>query len=154
MREKRQNRIMELISGMEPYTQSDITRILQQEGYEITQATVSRDMRDLHLKKVKTDVKGKHRYVVTEDTEQARFNALRLNIAISSAIVDVKYAQNNVVIKTAPGAAQIVANKIDSIKHDNILGCVAGDDTIIVVVSDNEAAAQISQIITELYKSC
>ncbi len=150
MKNKRQERILEIISNFDIHTQSEITDMLRGEGFKVTQATVSRDLRDLKLTKNMTG-SGKSRYSAHELTSS--MGAVKLNHAMLESIVSVKYAQNNVVIKTFPGLAQAVASSVDALKLDSILGCVAGDDTIIIVTADEDSSELINDKIRELLKS-
>ncbi len=150
MKQRRQARILEIVNNFDIKTQDEITNILQKEGFKVTQATVSRDLRDLKLTKNMSSV-GRYRYIAS--TVPDGLGDVRLTHAITAAILGVKYSQNDIVIKTLPGMAQAVASAVDALNIDGILGCVAGDDTIIVVAIDAEQAAQISEKIKELLKS-
>lgn len=150
MKKKRQEKILELISKYEIDTHEDMIARLGDEGYIVTQATISRDMRDLRLTKVPT-ARGTYKYAVS--SANAHSNAIKLNHAVVDSIVSVEYALNNIIIKTYPGLAQAVASGVDSLNNDNILGCVGGDDTIIVVTRDVESAGEISETIRELMKT-
>ncbi|MBQ8332027.1 MAG: arginine repressor [Clostridia bacterium] len=150
MKIERQNRILELVSKYEIETQEDMMERLRAEGYMVTQATVSRDLKELKLTKSLT-ARGTYRYSVTSGMNQT--GSVRLNNAMADSILRVDYSMNNVVIKTYPGMAQAVAFAVDSLNMHSILGCVAGDDTIIVVTRDTESSAQISEKIRELMKT-
>ena len=149
MKSERQARILEIISKYEVQTQEEITERLQSEGFKVTQATVSRDLRDLKLTKSMSS-SGKYRY--TEAKAHDRVGMVKLNKAMLESIVDVKYSLNNVVINTLPGLANAVASSVDSLALDSILGCVAGDDTIIIVTSDEESSAEISEKLKEMMR--
>ncbi len=150
MKNRRQEKILELISRYEIETQEEMISRLLDEGYNVTQATISRDMRELKLTKVLT-AKGSYKYAA-DSTRYTSNNSLKINTAIADAIVKVDYALNNIVIKTFPGLAQAVASGVDSLKMDSILGCVGGDDTIIVVTVDEASARELSEKIRELMK--
>ena len=150
MKNQRQARILEIVSKVDFHTQEEITAMLQSEGFKVTQATVSRDLKDLKLTKNMT-TNGIYRYTVTKGHEHV--GMVKLNNAMVESIVSVKYSMNNVVIKTFPGLAQAVASGVDSLDLESILGCVAGDDTIIIVTVDEESAAEISEKIKELMKT-
>ena len=149
MKSERQARILEIISKYEVQTQEDITARLQGEGFKVTQATVSRDLRDLKLTKSRSS-SGKYRYAVAKAHD--RVGMVKLNKAMLESIVDVKYSLNNVVINTLPGLANAVASSVDALALDSILGCVAGDDTIIIVTSDEESSAEISEKLKEMMR--
>lgn len=149
MKSERQARILEMISKYEVQTQDEITMRLQAEGFKVTQATVSRDLRDLKLTK-NMSPSGKYRYTVTRAHEHV--GMVKLNHAMLESIVDVRYALNNVVIKTFPGLANAVASSVDALELDSILGCVAGDDTIIIVTADAESSEEISEKLKEMMR--
>jgi transcriptional regulator of arginine metabolism len=107
-------------------------------------------MRELKLTKVLT-AKGSYKYAA-DSARHAASNTLKINTAIADAIVKVDYALNNIVIKTFPGLAQAVASGVDSLHLETILGCVGGDDTIIVVTVDEASARELSEKISELMK--
>ena len=150
MKSERQNRILELVSKYEIETQEDMIERLRAEGYMVTQATVSRDLKDLKLSKALT-AHGTYRYCVSHGRNHT--GNVRLNNAMADSILHVDYSLNNVVIKTYPGLAQAVASSIDAMNMHNILGCVAGDDTIIIVSRDTESSVQISRKLKELMKA-
>ena len=150
MKTERQNKILELISRYEIETQDEMIARLRADGFEVTQATISRDMRELKLTKVQT-ARGTYKYMV----DQARVGTerVKLNHAVVDSIVSVDYAGNTIVLKTYPGLAMAVASGVDALNMHDILGCVGGDDTIIIVVRSEEAAAQISANIHDLMKA-
>ncbi len=150
MKSERQARILEMIEKHEIQTQEEITARLQADGFKVTQATVSRDLRDLKLTKHMSS-SGKYCYTVTRLHDHT--GMARLNNAMLESIVRVRYSMNNVVIKTYPGLAQAVASSVDSLNIDTILGCVAGDDTIIIVTEDVESSAEISEKLKEMMKT-
>lgn len=150
MKNKRQEKIISLITRYEIETQEELIGMLNREGFSVTQATVSRDIRELKLTKVLTG-RGSYRYTVPAKNESS--NAIKFNRALVNSIVGVDYAVNNIVIKTYPGLATAVATGLDSIDASDILGCVAGDDTIIMVVRSEESAKDLSARIHALLDS-
>ncbi|MBE6577645.1 MAG: arginine repressor [Ruminococcaceae bacterium] len=150
MKKQRQERILEIVSNFDVQTQDEITEILKNEGFKVTQATVSRDLRDLKLTK-NMSAMGVYRYTVGRAHEH--IGMVKLNHAMVESITSVKYSMNTVVIKTFPGLAQAVASGVDALNLDSVLGCVAGDDTIIVVTIDVESSAEFSEKIKELMKT-
>ena len=150
MKSQRQQRILELISRYEIETQEDMMIRLQSEGFNVTQATVSRDLKELKLTKVQT-ARGTYRYAVGQARQS--IGSVKLNNAMADSIIEVKYSLNNVVIKTYPGLAAAAGFAIDSFNMPSILGCVAGDDTVIIVTTTEEASAELSKKITELMKN-
>ncbi|MBQ8140818.1 MAG: arginine repressor [Clostridia bacterium] len=150
MKNERQEKILELISKYEIETQDEMISRLRADGYNVTQATISRDMRELKLTKVLTS-KGTYKYTV--NNTRGHSANLKFNNAVVDSILSVNYAGNNVVLKTYPGLAQAVASGVDALNMHNILGCVGGDDTIIIVTTDTEASKDISEKIRELMKT-
>ena len=150
MKSERHNRILELVSKYEIETQEDMIDRLRAEGYAVTQATISRDVKELKLTKALT-ARGTYRYCVSQGRNHT--GNVRLNNAMADSILQVDYSMNNVVIRTYPGLAQAVASSIDAMNMHSILGCVAGDDTIIIVSRDAESSEQISDKIRELMKA-
>lgn len=150
MKSQRQERILELVSKYEIETQEDMMSRLQSEGFKVTQATVSRDLKELKLTKTLT-ARGTYRYAV--NTARHRAGSVKFNNAMVDSIVHVDHSLNNVVIKTYPGLAQAVASGVDALNMHSILGCVAGDDTIILVTRDVDSADEISRTLTELMKA-
>lgn len=149
MKSNRQNAIIELIEKFEIETQEDMISRLRALGYEVTQATVSRDIRELKLTKVLTS-HGTYRYVKNRSNHHE--GNIKLNHAVVDAIVKVDYAANIVVLKTYPGLAMAVASGVDALNLSNVLGCIGGDDTIMIVTRDEETSVQISENIRELIK--
>lgn len=139
MKKGRQEKILELITKYEIETQDELIEFLSGEGYNVTQATISRDIRDLDLVKVAMP-DGAYKYVVSHVSRKNPRNTGILSHSLVDTVVSISCAQNIIVLKTTPGMAQAVAIAIDRINDSDILGCVAGDDTIIVVTPDNDAA--------------
>ena len=140
MKKGRQERILELIKKYEVETQDDLMDMLRIDGYKVTQATISRDIRDLDLVKVATPG-GSYKYVVSRMSKNGAGGVSLLRNPIVETVVNISSAQNIVVLKTTPGMAGAVATFIDRMPDSNILGSVAGDDTIIIVTPDNDSAA-------------
>ena len=133
MKNQRHEIIKRLITGHDIGTQDDLIAMLRGEGFSATQATISRDIRELKISKV-LGANGKYHYTMSDGSEHAaRHSYVR-------SIRSVENACNLVVIKTGPGLAQAVAAEIDSMDIGERLGCVAGDDTIIAVAKTEQAA--------------
>ena len=139
MKKGRQEKILELIKKFEIETQDELIEFLEQEGYYVTQATISRDIRDLDLVKVAMP-DGSYKYVVSHITKKGKGGASLMSHSVVDTVASITCAQNIIVLKTSAGMAQAVALTIDRITDAEILGCVAGDDTIIIVTADNEKA--------------
>ena len=150
MKTKRQEIILEIIGRYDIETQDDLIDRLQREGFAVTQATVSRDIRELKLSKVLTG-RGTYRYVRGEH-KSVDVNA-KFNNALVESIQRVDYAGNIIVLKTYPGLASAVATGIDAINMVEILGSIAGDDTIMVVVRDEESAEEIADKLKNMIKT-
>ena len=142
MKGNRQKKILEIVNRFHIETQDDLIDRLMTEGYAVTQATVSRDIRELQLSKILTS-QGTYRYVAPKREEMAV--GLKFNAALVDSIVSVESAMNMIVIKTYPGLAQAVAAGVDNLHIAEVLGCVAGDDTIMVVTKNEASAKSISQ---------
>ncbi len=151
MKSERQARILELITKFEIETQDDMMNRLREDGFAVTQATVSRDLRELKLTKSLTP-RGTYRYSVSQTRNHISSNT-KLSSAMVDSITHIDHSMNNVVLKTYPGMAQAVASGIDAMNMQNILGCVAGDDTIIIVTRDEESSAQIRERLVDMIKS-
>ena len=150
MKSQRHARILELVSKYEIETQEDMMTRLLADGFKVTQATVSRDLKELKLTKTLT-ARGTYRYAV--NTARQHTGSVKLNNAMVDSIIQVDYSLNNVVIKTYPGLANAVASGVDALNMHSILGCVAGDDTIIIITRDEESSAELSETLTELMKT-
>jgi len=150
MKSERQSRILELVSQFEIETQEEMMERLRAEGYMVTQATVSRDLKELKMSKAMT-TRGTYRYCPS--VGRSHTGAARLTNAMAESITHVDHSMNTVVVKTYPGLAQAVASSVDAMNMHNILGCVAGDDTIIIVTRDTESSEEISRKIRGLMKA-
>ncbi len=143
MKKGRQEKILELIEKYEIETQDELIEFLEQEGYNVTQATISRDIRDLDLIKVSMPG-GTYKYVVSHISKGVSKKNGLLSHALADTLLGITCAQNIVVLRTTPGMAQAVALAVDRIPDGDILGCVAGDDTIIVVTPDSDTAKNVA----------
>ena len=150
MKKKRLDKIVEIITAYEVETQDDLIEHLRREGFDVTQATVSRDIRELKLTKIMTG-RGNYRYVRSNLEKDVK--GLHISHALSEAIVKVASAQNLVVMHTFPGMAQAIALEVDHLQHPHILGSVAGDDTVLIVASDTHSADGIREQIKELIRT-
>ncbi|MBQ9801670.1 MAG: arginine repressor [Clostridia bacterium] len=150
MKTNRQKKILEIVNRFHIETQDDLIEHLTTEGFTVTQATVSRDIRELQLTKVLTN-HGTYRYVAPKREEMV--SGLKFNTALVDSIVSVEYAVNMIVIKTYPGLAQAVATGVDNLAIAEVLGCVAGDDTIMVVTKNEASAKNISERIRIMMKA-
>lgn len=144
MKTKRQTKMLELIKKHDIETQEELSDYLQKEGYQVTQATVSRDIRELKLTKVAMS-NGRQKYAaLTEANEDLSEKYTRV---FRDAFVSMYMAQNILVIKTVSGMAMAVAAAIDAMHLHEIVGCIAGDDTIMCAVrSVDDTIAVMSRL--------
>lgn len=136
----RHSKILKIIQNHEVETQDDLSQHLKNEGINVTQATVSRDIKELKLVKVLSK-SGKYRYASIEQNQQS--TTQRLIKIFKSSILSVNVAGHFIVLKTLPGAAQISGFAIDSLEIEEIAGTIAGDDTIFIAVSDKNKIKNI-----------
>jgi len=141
MKASRHARIKEIIDHQVVETQEELAEALRKKGIEVTQATVSRDIKELMLIKIPTG-DGRYRYAFPPE-HNIVFSQSRLERAFQDSVIGIDHSLNIIVIRTVPGLAQAVAYAIDSIKWPEIIGTVGGDDTIIVVVKPPEAAGDV-----------
>lgn len=146
LRSARHAKILEIISHKEIETQEELCTELNNMNYVVTQATISRDIRDLHLFKV-AGVEKKYRYAYINDGENDI--SPKMKSLFRDCVLSVKTAQNLVVIKTLAGNGANAGAVVDKLNHDEIVGSVAGDDTLLVVCEDNEGAAFVANKINE-----
>ena len=131
MKTKRQAKMLELIKRNDIETQEELSDYLEREGYQVTQATVSRDIRELKLTKVAMS-NGRQKYVALQETDE---NLSQKYVRVfHDGFVSMDMAQNILVIKTVSGMAMAVAAALDALKFSEVVGCIAGDDTIMVAV--------------------
>jgi len=140
MKKERQEKIREIVENNKINTQDDLIQKLKECGFSATQATMSRDIKDLKLTKISDGINGYY-YVFPNTMTVSDIN--KLNASLTHLIISVNCAMNIIVIKTHAGMAQAVATGIDNIKSDDILGCVAGDDTIFIVTTTSDIAQSI-----------
>ena len=147
MKVNRHVKIVELVNKYDIETQEELVDRLRAEGFQITQATVSRDIRDLKLTKVATD-DGRQKYVVLKATENAlRDKYIRI---LKDGFVSMDMAMNILVIKTVSGMAMAVAAAIDEMRWNEVVGCIAGDDTIMCAVRTIEDTAAVMDKIRKI----
>ena len=151
MKLSRHSKILDLISKYNIDTQEELARRLAEDGYNVTQATVSRDIKNLKLIKVLDD-SGVYKYAQS-GAKEATAKDKNLNSILVNSVVSVDYALNTVVIKTHAGMAQAVGYVIDNVGFEEILGCVAGDDTILCVARTEKAANHLTDKINLMVKS-
>ena len=130
MKLERHSKIVELIGRYEIETQEELSEYLHREGYNVTQATVSRDIRELKLSKIQTD-SGRQKYAVFHP--QTAFNDKYIRI-LQDSFLSMDMAQNILVLKTVSGMAMALAAALDALHFPEVVGCIAGDDTVMCAV--------------------
>ena len=148
MKSQRQAKILEIISTINVETQEQLLQELEQAGFRSTQATISRDIKELRIVKELTTL-GTYRYTTVAKEVPTSFSN-RLNTIFRECVTRYDYAQNLVVIHTLPGLAGAAASAIDAMNLSVIVGTLAGDDTVMVVMRDTNAAAQFCGEISNL----
>ena len=138
MKFQRQAKILELIEHNEVETQEELSMRLRDLGYDTTQATVSRDIKELRLIKILSP-SGKYRYATSTQEAENSFVS-RLQNIFRECVTGVDAAQNIVVIKTLPALASAAAMAIDAMHVPKVIGTISGDDTVFIVMRDNESA--------------
>jgi transcriptional regulator of arginine metabolism len=141
MKASRHARIKEIIENQTIETQEELAEALRKKGIEVTQATVSRDIKELMLIKVPTG-DGRYRYAFPPE-QNLVFSQSRLERAFQDSVVGMDHSLNIIVIRTVPGLAQAVAYAVDSTRWPEIIGTVGGDDTVFIVVKPPEATADV-----------
>ena len=140
MKTRRQTKILELIKKYEIETQEDLSAYLEQEGYQVTQATVSRDIRELKLTKVSL-TGGRQKYVALLETNEDL--SQKYERIFRDGFISMDIAQNILVIKTVSGMAMAVAAALDALQLYEVVGTIAGDDTIMCAVRSTEDAIAV-----------
>jgi transcriptional regulator of arginine metabolism len=139
MKSQRQAKILEIIANKNVETQEQLLVALQAEGFRGTQATISRDIKELRIVKELTSL-GTYRYTVSNSDIGNSFSA-RLNTIFRECVISFDYAQNIIVVRTLPGLASAAGSAIDAMNLSTIVGSLAGDDTVMIVMRDPNAAA-------------
>lgn len=148
MKTERQRKIVDIITQQVICTQDELVKALAGEGFKVTQATISRDIKELGLIKVPSE-DNLYRYALPADTRTP--NPLtRLHKVFRDSVVNVDYSENIIVIRTLTGNAHAVAACLDYSEWDEVLGTVAGDDTILVIVKPKSAVEKIYRTLINL----
>lgn len=149
MKVERHSKIVELIGKYEIETQEELAEYLNNAGYQVTQATVSRDIRELKLSKVQSE-NGKQHYAVLQSKSGFSDKYIRI---LRDGFMSMDMAQNILVIKTVSGMAMAVAAALDAIHFHEIVGCIAGDDTIMCAVRSVDDTILVMDKIRKLLES-
>ena len=147
MKVNRHAKIIELINKYHIETQEELAEYLNQEGFKVTQATVSRDIRDLKLTKIPSE-NGKQRYALHQHHESAMSE--KYIRVLRDGYVSMDMAQNILVIKTVSGMAMAVAVAVDAMKWNEVVGCIAGDDTIMCAIRTVEDTVTVMDKIRKI----
>ncbi|MBQ9761614.1 MAG: arginine repressor [Oscillospiraceae bacterium] len=148
MKTQRQAKILEIVTTKDVETQEQLLQELQDAGFYSTQATISRDIKELRIVKELTSF-GTYRYTTSSKEVTGTFSS-RLNTIFRECVTGYDYAQNMVVIHTLPGLASAAGSAVDAMSMSFVLGTLAGDDTVMIVMRDTNAAAAFCSEIKNL----
>ncbi len=152
VKEKRQAQILKLVSSTEVETQEEITLYLQNLGFKVTQATVSRDIKDLNLVKT-SGLQKRYKYMASDQISvDIPDRKDRFSVLVHDGVIDVRAAQQIVVIRCHSGMAPAVAAVIDGVEHPEIIGSIAGDDTIFLAAESLDAAVALQNEFRQIIK--
>ena len=140
MKEKRQNKIKEIIESKDIETQDELLAELTRAGFSTTQATISRDIREMKLTKV-ADGSGRQKYAMIQNTDTDVMK--KYHQVLSAGVLNMDYAENIIVIHTVSGMAMAVAAALDNMNIQGFMGCIAGDDTIFCAARSKEFCREI-----------
>ena len=141
MKSQRQAKIVEIIANRDVQTQEQLLEELRDAGFRTTQATISRDIKELRIVKEMAE-NGGYRYAVSNADPVATFSG-RLRTIFKECVLGYDYAQNIIVVRTMPGLASAAASDIDALNWSSVVGTLAGDDTLFIVMRENNAAAAL-----------
>ena len=142
MKNKRQTKIIELVTSFDIGTQEELADRLSNAGFNVTQATVSRDIKDMQLVKIPCG-NGKYRYAYPMDS-QTLHSEDRMQRLFKELVKKIDYSENIIVVKTMPGAANSICAALDNARWPEVIGTVAGDDTILAVVKASSMAEEVA----------
>lgn len=151
MKKSRHGKIRELVEQYEIETQEELAERLKKEGYQVTQATVSRDIRELKLSKI-PGMNGRQKYVVYERGNENGHLSDKYTRVLKEGYASMDVAQNLLVMKTVSGMAMAVAAAVDAMHFPEIVGCIAGDDTIFAAVRSVDDTRVVMQKLDEIIK--
>jgi transcriptional regulator of arginine metabolism len=149
MKTVRQVAILDIIAKQDIETQEDLAEALRRHGIRVTQATVSRDIKELRLLKVLTPA-GTYKYATADKAENGLSE--RFVRMLAESVLSVSSANNLVVVKTLSGSANVAAEALDSMHWPEVLGTLAGDNTLLLIVRSNEEAPLVTSRIHEMMK--
>ena len=149
MKTKRQALIRVIVEEQSIQTQEELAEALRAHGMVVTQATVSRDIKEMHLLKVLSD-DGSYRYATMEKSDQGMND--RLIRMLSDSVLEMNSVNNLIVIRTLPGSAHVAAEAVDNLKWSEVLGTIAGDNTILVIVRSNDEVETVTRRFRNIIK--
>ena len=149
MKRQRHEVVVDLINKYDIETQEELAAYLKEEGFEVTQATVSRDIRELKLSKIATG-NGKQKYIILKN-DDSHLGDKYIRV-LRDGFVSMNMAQNILVIKTVQGMAMAVAAALDAMKFPEIVGCIAGDDTIMAAIKSTDETKVVIDKINEIFE--
>ena len=149
MKSTRQAAILNLIEKQDIKTQKELAEKLKTQGFHVTQATVSRDIKEMRLLKVLSGL-GDYKYATADQAEHSVYD--RFVRMFVDSVISIKAAGNIIVIKTLPGSANVAGEAIDSMRWPEIVGTLSGDNTILVIVHDNEDADEVVRKFNEILR--
>jgi transcriptional regulator of arginine metabolism len=144
MKTKRQRAILSLIAARPIRSQEELAHLLEAQGYEVTQATVSRDIKELGLMKVPLRNGNGQQFKYVEPTTGTVYSS-RLHRVVAELAQSVKGSGNIIVVRTPPGSAMMLASAIDGAEWTEVLGTIAGDDTVFVAIAKSEQLGMLIQ---------
>ncbi|MBR5278980.1 MAG: arginine repressor [Clostridia bacterium] len=148
MKNSRQEKILQLIAKYNIDKQEDLQEKLKECGFEVTQATVSRDIRELGIIKSQGD-DGVYKYRIARSQTQIEING-KFAVILNQAVSKVSCANNLIVVKTYTGMGSAVGAAFDALELDGVIGTLAGDDTLLIIASDNESAQLVTRKLNDL----
>ena len=149
MKARRQALIREIVDTQSIQTQEELAQALREHGMVVTQATVSRDIKEMHLLKVLAE-DGSYRYATMEKSDSGMND--RLIRMLTDSVVEMNSANNLIVIHTLPGSAHVAAEAIDNLKWPETIGTIAGDDNILIIVKPKEAVPEVLALLDAMTK--
>lgn len=149
MKTKRQALIRVIVEEQSIQTQEELAEALRAHGMVVTQATVSRDIKEMHLLKVLSD-DGSYRYATMEKSDQGMSD--RLNRMLADSVIEMNSVNNLIVIRTLPGSAHVAAEAVDNLKWPEVLGTIAGDNTILVIARSNDEVETVNRRFRNIIK--
>lgn len=149
MKVQRQRKIVELITEREIETQEELSKFLNDEGFAVTQATVSRDIRELNLVKISVTGNGRKQKYALPHIKNITINSKYIRV-LNDGVMSMTCAGNLLVIRTVAGMAMAVAAAIDAMNVKEIAGCIAGDDTIMCAIRQAEETEKVKQYLESI----